>query len=49
MPWLLAHKGGIEDTLGGLSRSMEPGAGTGGSTRDFLIVLADAADLATAQ
>ncbi len=35
MPWLLAHKGGIEDTLGALSRSMETSARTGGSTRRF--------------
>jgi hypothetical protein len=41
MRWWIAHKGGIEDTLGALSRV--------GRHADFLIVIADAADLATAQ
>ena len=49
MRWLIAHKGGIEDTLGALSRSMDQVPARVGRHADFLIVIADAADLATAQ
>ena len=49
MRWLIAHKGGIEDTLGALSRSMDQVPARVDRHADFLIVIADAADLATAR